>query len=49
MILKAVSAGSLVPLVGLTMLGGSVGEGSDKTAPWPSRLGVGRGVSNPTS
>jgi len=36
-------------LVGLTMPGRSVGEGSDKTAFWPSRLGVGRGVSNPTS
>ena len=41
--------GSLVLLVGLTMPGGSAGEGSDKTAFWPSRLGVGRGVSNPTS
>ena len=40
--------GSLVLLVGLTMPGRSVGEGSDKTVPWPSRLGVGRGVSNPT-
>ena len=42
-------SGSLVLLVGLTMPGGSAGEGSDKTASWPSRLGVGRGVSNPTS
>ena len=41
--------GSLVLLVGLTMPGGSAGEGSDKTASWPSRLGVGHGVSNPTS
>lgn len=36
-------------LVGLTMLGRSVGEGSDKKAPQPSRLRVGCGVSNPTS
>ena len=28
-------------LVGLTMPGRSVGEGSDKTAPWSSRWGVG--------
>ena len=34
---------SLVLLVGLTMPGRSVGEGSDKTVPWPSRLGFGVG------
>ena len=42
-------AGSLVLLVGLTMPGRFVDEGSDKTAPWPSRLGVGHAVGNPTS
>ena len=40
---------SLVLLVGLTKPGRSVGEGSDKTAPRPFELGLGRGVSNPTS
>ena len=30
-------------LVGITLLGRSVGKGSDKTAPWPSRLGVALG------
>ena len=40
--------GSLVLLVGLTMPGRSVGEEFDKAASWPSRLGVGHGVSNPT-
>ena len=40
---------SLVLLVGLTMPDRSVGEGSDKTAPWSSRLGIGYGVNSPTS
>ena len=35
-------------LADLTMPGWSVGEGSDKTVPWPSRLGVGCGVSTLT-
>lgn len=36
-------------LVGLTMLGRSVSEGSDKKVPHPSRSRVGCGVSNPTA
>ena len=39
--------GKLVPLAGPTMLDWFVREGSDKTTPWTSMLGVGRGLSKP--
>ena len=45
---QSYAGGSLVLLAGLTMPDWSVGEGTDKTTPWSSRLGVGREASNAT-